>query len=114
MSTDQPIISSSYSDNETCNKTLISNPLTPHESAILPTSRQQRYNSTSIIINESLLLKLDCFKILNYDYTYILMFDYIEIFYNTVKIHSDCVYLSPVQYEKEYFAGLNERVKCIT
>ena len=31
-----------------------------------------------------------------------LVFEYIETFYNTVRIHSHCGYLSPDEYEKQY------------
>ncbi|WP_413464634.1 IS3 family transposase [Catenibacterium mitsuokai] len=33
---------------------------------------------------------------------YKLIFEYIETFYNTVRIHSHCNYQSPNQYEKSY------------
>lgn len=42
------------------------------------------------------------FKIFNYQHAYKLVFEYIETFYNTVRIHSHCGYLSPEQYEREY------------
>ena len=42
------------------------------------------------------------FKIFNYTHAYKLVFEYIETFYNTVRIHSHCGYLSPDQYEKKY------------
>lgn len=42
------------------------------------------------------------FKILDYSHAYRLIFEYIEAFYNTVRIHSYCGYLSPNQYEVEY------------
>ena len=42
------------------------------------------------------------FKIQDYDYAYRLVFEYIETFYNTVRIHSHCDYMSPEQYEKLY------------
>lgn len=45
---------------------------------------------------------LNRFKILDYDHAYKLVFEYIETFYNTVRIHSHCGYLSPNEYEKEY------------
>ncbi len=41
-------------------------------------------------------------EIINYDHAYSLVFEYIETFYNTVRIHSHCGYLSPMQYESEY------------
>lgn len=42
------------------------------------------------------------FKILDYNHAYRLVFEYIEAFYNTIRIHSHCGYLSPNQYEAEY------------
>ncbi|WP_432748826.1 transposase [Pectinatus frisingensis] len=46
---------------------------------------------------------LNRFKIIDYDHAYKLVFEYIETFYNTVRIHSYCGYKSPNQYEQEYF-----------
>lgn len=45
---------------------------------------------------------LNRFKIFNYDHAYRLIFQYIETFYNTVRIHSHCGYLSPNEYERVY------------
>ena len=45
---------------------------------------------------------LNRFKILDYDHAYKLIFQYIETFYNTVRIHSHCGYLSPNEYEENY------------
>lgn len=42
------------------------------------------------------------YKIIDYDHAYRLVFQYIETFYNTVRIHSHCGYTSPNDYEKEY------------
>lgn len=42
------------------------------------------------------------FKIQDYHHAYRLIFEYIEGFYNTVRIHSHCDYLSPNQFEKNY------------
>lgn len=47
---------------------------------------------------------LNRFKIFDYRHAYKLVFEYIETFYNTVRIHSHCDYISPDQYEKEYLA----------
>ena len=46
------------------------------------------------------------FKIINYAHAYKLIFEYIETFYNTVRIHSHCGYLSPNEYEKQYLKKL--------
>lgn len=45
---------------------------------------------------------LNRFKILNHNHAYRLVFEYIEAFYNTVRIHSHCGYISPNQYEVNY------------
>ncbi len=45
---------------------------------------------------------LDRFKITDFRHAYRLVFEYIEAFYNTVRIHSHCDYMSPDQYEKLY------------
>lgn len=49
---------------------------------------------------------LNRFKIFNYDHAYRLVFQYIETFYNTVRIHSHCGYLSPNEYEDRYWKEL--------
>ena len=51
------------------------------------------------------LIKRECLKhhrIQNYEEAYQLVFEYIETFYNTVRIHSHCDYQSPNDYEKQY------------
>jgi putative transposase len=45
---------------------------------------------------------LNRFKIKNYMHAYMLVFEYIEAFYNTVRIHSHCDYMSPDEFEKLY------------
>lgn len=45
---------------------------------------------------------LNRFSIRNYTHAYRLVFEYIETFYNTVRIHSYCDYMSPDDYEKMY------------
>ena len=45
---------------------------------------------------------LNRFKIKNYANAYMLVFEYIEAFYNTVRIHSHCDYMSPDEFEKLY------------
>lgn len=42
------------------------------------------------------------FRIKNYRHAYILVFEYIETFYNTIRIHSHCNYMSPNEFEKTY------------
>ena len=45
---------------------------------------------------------LNRFRIENYNPAYRLVFEYIETFYNTVRIHRHCDYMSPDQFEKLY------------
>lgn len=45
---------------------------------------------------------LNRFKIIDYNHAHKLIFNYIEAFYNTVRIHSHCGYISPTQYEIAY------------
>ncbi|WP_041707166.1 IS3 family transposase [Clostridium cellulovorans] len=45
---------------------------------------------------------LNRFKICNYRQSYRLVFEYIEAFYNTQRIHSHCDYMSPDDFEKLY------------
>lgn len=45
---------------------------------------------------------LNRFKIRNYNHAYQLVFEYIEAFYNTMRIHSHCDYMSPDDFEKLY------------
>ena len=45
---------------------------------------------------------LNRFKVLNLEHAHTLVFEYIETFYNTVRIHSHCDYMSPDQFEKLY------------
>ena len=40
------------------------------------------------------------FNIQNYNHAYKLVFEYIEAFYNTVRIHSHCDYMAPDEFEK--------------
>lgn len=51
---------------------------------------------------------LNRFKLKNYEHAYKLVFEYIETFYNTVRIHSHCGYLSPNEYENVYKQKLNK------
>ena len=43
---------------------------------------------------------LNRFNIINYKHAYRLVFEYIETFYNTVRIHSHYDYMSPNDFEK--------------
>lgn len=43
---------------------------------------------------------LNRFKISNYKHAYRLVFEYLETFYNTKRIHSHCDYMSPDDFER--------------
>jgi putative transposase len=45
---------------------------------------------------------LNRFNIINHKHAYRFVFEYIETFYNTVRIHSHCDYMSPNDFEKLY------------
>ena len=45
---------------------------------------------------------LNRFKIRDYVHAYRLVFEYLETFYNTKRIHSHCDYMSPNDYEELY------------
>lgn len=45
---------------------------------------------------------LNRFHIRNYKHAYSLVFEYIETFYNTVRIHDHCDFMSPDEFEKLY------------
>ena len=49
---------------------------------------------------------LNRFKIFDYNHAYKLVFEYIETFYNTVRIHSHCNYVSPNEFEDNYWKEL--------
>ncbi|WP_323163568.1 integrase core domain-containing protein [Variimorphobacter saccharofermentans] len=51
---------------------------------------------------------LNRFKIYDYNQAYRLVFQYIDTFYNTIRIHSHCGYLSPNEYESSYWDKLNK------
>lgn len=51
------------------------------------------------------VIKREClnrFVILNLNHAKSIIFEYIETFYNTVRIHSHCGYISPNDFEKQY------------
>ena len=54
------------------------------------------------------------FVILDYQHAYRLVFEYIETFYNTVRLHSHCDYCSPDQYEEQYLEKLEESLKPVS
>lgn len=51
---------------------------------------------------------LNRFKIQNYDQAYRYIFEYINTFYNTIRIHGHCRYQSPNQYEKAYLKRMGQ------
>ncbi len=51
------------------------------------------------------------FRILDYSHAYRIVFEYIETFYNTVRIHSHCGYQSPLEYEKRYLDKMELEMK---
>ncbi|WP_242952896.1 IS3 family transposase [Butyrivibrio sp. TB] len=62
------------------------------------------YDNACIEFFHSLIKRewLNCFSIINYKHAYRLVFEYIENFYNTVRIHSHCDYMSPNEFEELY------------
>lgn len=48
------------------------------------------------------------FKIIDYKHAYNLVFEYIETFYNTVRLHSHCNYETPNEHEKKYWKELRK------
>lgn len=53
---------------------------------------------------------LNRFKIQNFNHAYQLVFEYLEAFYNTKRIHSHCNYMTPDDYEKLYQKNLNDEI----
>lgn len=53
------------------------------------------------------------FKIQGFDHAYRLIFEYIDAFYNTVRLHSHCGYVAPAVYEKQYYSRLKQAEKKI-
>ncbi len=62
------------------------------------------YDNACIEAFHSLIKRewLNRFQIQDYSHAYRLVFEYIETFYNTVRIHSHCDYMSPNDFEKLY------------
>ena len=53
------------------------------------------------------------FRIKDYNQAYDLIFEYINTFYNTIRMHSHCDYMSPVQYENQYYSKLKDMEKTV-
>lgn len=49
---------------------------------------------------------LNRFRIRDIEHAHRLVFEYIDMFYNTRRIHSYCGYLSPFAYETQYYRTL--------
>ncbi len=56
---------------------------------------------------------LNRFRIKDRAHAHKLVFEYIDTFYNTVRIHSHCDYLSPVDFEKLYNLSLNTDLRFV-
>lgn len=54
---------------------------------------------------------LDSYKIKNLEHARLLVFEYIDAFYNTVRIHSHCDYMSPDDYEAKYLEEMEEEIE---
>ena len=54
---------------------------------------------------------LNRFAIADYNQAYRLVFEYIETFYNTVRSHSHCDYMSPNDFEKLYMYVANDEIQ---
>ena len=67
------------------------------------------------VLNTSLIKRewLNRFKILDYKQTYRLVFEYVEIFYNTKRIHSHCEYMSLDEFEKLYEQNLKAEMQLV-
>ena len=57
---------------------------------------------------------LNRIRIRDYEHAYKLVFEYIEAFYNTVRIHSHCGYLSPDDFEKLYNKSLVSDLRLVS
>lgn len=51
------------------------------------------------------------FRIQGFRHAYRLLFEYIDTFYNTVRIHSHCGYVPPAVYEQQYYDKLKQAAK---
>ena len=47
----------------------------------------------------------------NYEHANKLVFEYIDAFYNTIRIHSHCDYSSPCDFEDLYFNSLCKKIR---
>lgn len=63
------------------------------------------YDNACIEAFHSLIKRewLNRFVITNYEHAKALIFEYIDAWYNTIRIHSHCDFMSPIDYEKKYY-----------
>ena len=54
---------------------------------------------------------INSFQIMDYKYAYEIIFEYINTFYNTVRIHNHCRYKAQQKYEKEYLDKLETNIR---
>ena len=54
---------------------------------------------------------LNRFRITNFDAAYTLVWEYIETFYSTVRIHSHDNFMSPNGYERMYVGAVDKNAK---
>ena len=54
---------------------------------------------------------LSRFRIKDYSHAGRFVFEYIEAFYNTVRLHSHCGYRSPAEYEEQHLERMEAKVK---
>jgi transposase InsO family protein len=57
---------------------------------------------------------LNRFRICDFNHAYRLVFEYIDTFYNTVRVHSHCAYHSPNEYEKMYWNDQRKKISKIS
>ena len=57
---------------------------------------------------------LNRFKIQNFEHAYQLVFEYLEAFYNTKRIHSHCNYMSPNDFEKLYYQSQKDGILLVS
>ena len=53
------------------------------------------------------------FRIQDFKHAYKLVFEYIDAFYNTIRIHSHCGYVAPEVYEQQYYNRLKQAEKVV-
>lgn len=66
---------------------------------------QDQWDNACIESFHSLIKRewLNSYKISDYRHAYRLVFEYINTFYNTRRIHGHCNYKTPLEHEKAYY-----------